>query len=59
MQIHSALTAIGLTAAVSRVLTDAGISTNVIAGFTHDHLSVPHDRAHDAVRTLTTLASAS
>jgi len=45
LQIHSALEAVGLTAVVSRVLTDAGISANVVAGYTHDHVFVPHDRA--------------
>ncbi|MCA1676585.1 MAG: ACT domain-containing protein [Actinobacteria bacterium] len=59
LQVHSALTAIGLTAAVSRVLTDVGISANVVAGFTHDHLFVPHHRADDAVRTLAALAASS
>lgn len=34
LQVHSALSAVGLTAAVSRVLTEAGISANVVAGFT-------------------------
>ncbi len=57
LQVHSALSAIGLTAAVSRVLAEAGISANVVAGFTHDHLFVPHDRADDAIRTLATLAA--
>ena len=59
LQVHSALTAVGLTAAVSRALTDAGISANMVAGFTHDHLFVAHDRADDAVRTLATLAATS
>lgn len=59
LQVHSPLTAVGLTAAVSRVLTDAGISANVIAGFNHDHLFVPQDRADDALRTLGALAAGS
>ena len=59
LQVHSALSAVGLTAAVSRVLTEAGISANVVAGFTHDHLFVPHDRADDAVRSLVALAATS
>ena len=59
LQVHSALGAVGLTAAVSRVLTEAGISANVVAGFTHDHLFVPHDRADDAVRTLVALTATS
>jgi len=59
LQIHSALEAVGLTAVVSRVLTDAGISANVVAGYTHDHVFVPHDRASDAMRALATLASPS
>jgi hypothetical protein len=49
------LAAVGLTAAVSKVLTEAGISCNVVAGFTHDHLFVPHDRAADALRALAPL----
>ena len=59
LQVHSALSAVGLTATVSRVLAEAGISANVIAGFTHDHLYVPYDRADDAVGTLATLATTS
>jgi hypothetical protein len=56
LTVDSSLAAVGLTAAVSHVLTDAGISTNVIAGFTHDHLFVPVDRADDAMRALRGLA---
>jgi len=56
LQVHSALAAVGLTAAVSRVLSEAEISCNVVAGFTHDHLFVPHDRAADALRALASLA---
>jgi ribosomal protein S18 acetylase RimI-like enzyme len=56
LQVHSALDAVGLTAAVSRALTEAGISANVVAGFHHDHLFVPYDRADKAVEVLRALA---
>jgi len=45
-----------LTAAVSHVLTGAGISANVVAGYTHDHVFVPLDRADDAMRALATFS---
>ncbi len=56
LEVHSALEAVGLTAAVSRALTDAGISANMVAGFTHDHLFVPHPRATDALHALQSLS---
>jgi predicted N-acetyltransferase YhbS len=56
LQIHSALEAVGLTAAVSKALTDARISCNVLAGFHHDHLLVP---VADAPRALEVLADLS
>lgn len=59
LRVHSALDAVGLTAAVSLALTDAGISCNVVAGFHHDHLFVPHARADEAVRVLKALAAES
>ncbi|OKK09878.1 acetyltransferase [Streptomyces sp. CB02488] len=59
LRAHSALDAVGLTAAVSLALTDAGISCNVVAGFHHDHLFVPHDRAAVAVAVLERLAAES
>ena len=57
LQVHSALEAVGLTAAVSAALTSAGIPSNVIAGYFHDHLLVPADRLDDALRTLTDLSA--
>lgn len=57
LRVHSALEAVGLTAAVSKALTIEGISCNVIAGFHHDHLLVPHDRAADAIAAIESLAA--
>lgn len=59
LRVHSALEAVGLTAAVSLALTDAGISCNVVAGFHHDHLFVPYERAAEAVTVLERLAAES
>lgn len=56
LEVHSALEAVGLTAAVSTALADAGISCNMLAGFHHDHLLVP---APDAPRALEALAGLS
>ena len=52
LTVHSALDAVGLTAAVSTALADAGISCNVLAGYHHDHLLVPADRADEAIALL-------
>jgi hypothetical protein len=57
LDVHSALEAVGLTAAVARALTDAAIPCNVIAALQHDHLFVPVDRAHEALRALKGLAN--
>ncbi|WP_037890960.1 ACT domain-containing protein [Streptomyces viridochromogenes] len=56
LRVHSALEAVGLTAAVSRALADAGLSCNVVAGFHHDHLFVPVEDAGRAVAVLEDLA---
>lgn len=56
LNIHSALEAVGLTAAFSAALAEQDISCNVIAGFYHDHLFVDYedkDRAMQALIELT------
>lgn len=55
LRVHSALDAVGLTAAVSAALADVGLSCNVIAGYHHDHLLVPADRADEAMSALSNL----
>lgn len=55
LQVNSTLDEVGLTAAVSRALADAGISCNVIAATAHDHLFVPWPRRHQALDLLTHL----
>lgn len=56
LMIHSALEAVGLTAAFAAALTREGISANVIAGYYHDHIFVPEADAERAVRALETLS---
>lgn len=52
LTVHSALDGVGLAAAVARALADRGIACNMVAGFHHDHVFVPEDRAGDAVEAL-------
>ena len=40
LTVHSSLQAVGLTAAVSKALTEANISCNVVAAYYHDHIFV-------------------
>ena len=57
LNIHSSLEAVGLTAAVSSVLANQGISANVVAAFYHDHIFVPSSKANQALTCLLSLAS--
>jgi len=50
--VHSALDAVGLTAALSGALAAAGIACNVLAGLHHDHLLVPVHEADRAIAVL-------
>ena len=54
---HSSLEALGLTSVVTSLLAERGITTNVIAGFYHDHMFVPSDRIEEAMAALKELAS--
>ena len=53
LTVRSSLEAVGLTAAFSAKLGKAGIPCNVLAGFHHDHILVPVDRAQHAIDVLT------
>jgi hypothetical protein len=56
LRIHSALDAVGLTAAVATELAEADLSCNVVAGYHHDHLFVPYEHADRAIAILEDLA---
>ncbi len=58
LEVHSSLEAVGLTAAVSRALADAGVPCNMLAGFYHDHALVPAGRADEALAVLRGLSAA-
>lgn len=52
LEVHSSLEAVGLTAAFSKVLADANISCNVVAGYYHDHIFVLKQDAQRAIGLL-------
>ena len=43
LSIHSALEAVGFTAAITKKLAQAQMAVNPVAAFYHDHLFVPED----------------
>ncbi len=55
IETRSALDAVGLTAALAGALAAEGIACNVLAGFHHDHLLVPVDRADQCLAVLSAL----
>jgi hypothetical protein len=55
IETRTSLLGIGVTAALAGALADAGIPCNVLAGFHHDHLFVPVERADDAISVLRAL----
>ena len=52
LKVHSSLEAVGFLAVVSAHLARAGIPCNAIAGYYHDHILVPVDRADEALTVL-------
>ena len=57
LQVHSALDAVGLTAAFATALAEHGISANVVAGYHHDHVLVPINDLERAIAALEQLAA--
>ena len=55
LTVHSDFQAVGLTAAFSGALGQAGISCNVVAGAFHDHIFVPAEQAQLTLAVLRTL----
>jgi uncharacterized protein len=58
LTVHSALDGVGLTAAVSGTLAEAGIACNMVAAFHHDHVFVPAAEAENALGLLRNLQAA-
>lgn len=56
LTVHSALEAVGMLAAITTRLAEAGISVNPIAAYHHDHLFVPADAAMKAMAVLESFA---
>jgi hypothetical protein len=52
LNIHSSLDAVGFLALVTSRLATLNMGVNPVAGFYHDHLFIPADRADDALRAL-------
>lgn len=52
LKIHSSLSSVGLTAAITSSLAARGIAANVIAATFHDHLFVPWQRRDEALGAL-------
>jgi uncharacterized protein len=56
LKVHSALEAVGLTAAFATALAKQNISCNVVAAYFHDHIFVPHKDAKKAMLILRQLS---
>ncbi len=56
LTVHTSLNTVGLTAAFSKALAEKGISSNVVAGYYHDHIFVPIDKAQEAMMVLNRLS---
>jgi uncharacterized protein len=51
-EVNSDLNAVGFIAAMSKMISDAGISVNTVSAFHHDHLFVPTDRVEEVMLLL-------
>ena len=58
LRVHSSLEGVGLLASVTATLAARGISANAVAGYYHDHLFVPVERAEEAFGVLAAIRTA-
>ena len=56
LDVHSSLEAVGFMARIATALAAHNMGVNPVAGFFHDHLFVPEDRAEDAIEVLQDIA---
>jgi hypothetical protein len=56
LDVHSALDAIGFLARIAARLAGLGMGVNPVAGYYHDHLFIPEDRAEEAMAVLEEMA---
>ena len=56
LNVHSSLEAVGFLARIAAQLAAASMGVNPVAGYFHDHLFVPEDRAEQALVALRQLA---
>ena len=56
LRVHSSLSSVGLTAAITAALADRGVPANVIAASFHDHLFVPWTKRDEALGALHALS---
>ncbi|RLJ59047.1 hypothetical protein BCF46_1189 [Litoreibacter meonggei] len=57
LDVHSSLEAVGFMARISTALAAKNMGVNPVAGFYHDHLFVPENRADDAMDVLHNIAA--
>lgn len=57
LNIHSSLDAVGFLAVITTHLAALDVGVNPVSGFFHDHLFIPHERAHDVMATLEALSA--
>jgi hypothetical protein len=57
LKIHSSLEAVGLTAAFSSELAKHNISSNVVAGYYHDHIFVDKKDGEETIKVLTAFSN--
>ena len=56
MSVQSDLNAVGFLAAIAKALAGAGVPCNAVAGFYHDHIFVPENKADTAIKAIDALA---